>query len=161
MSEEPRDNAPDNPGVVAPPPLIFAAALIAGLLDNRARRIPLPLPRAFSRTLGPVLVVKGSSLCVWGSLEMRRAGTNVDPYAPATVIVEGGPYRFTRNPIYLGFTAIYVGVSAWANALPPLLLLPGVLHVMRRGVIEREERYLEGKFGQQYLAYKSRVRRWL
>jgi protein-S-isoprenylcysteine O-methyltransferase Ste14 len=92
---------------------------------------------------------------------MRRAGTNVDPYEPATAIVTGGPYRFTRNPIYVGFTLVYVGISAFTNALAPLMLLPAVFAVMRRGVIEREERYLERKFGGEYLEYKGRVRRWI
>ena len=93
--------------------------------------------------------------------EMRRAGTNVDPYKPSTTIVEAGPYRYTRNPLYVGMTLMYGGFSALANALPSVLLLPGVLAVMRRGVIEREERYLEGKFGDEYRAYKARVRRWI
>ena len=92
---------------------------------------------------------------------MRQAGTNVDPYRPATAIVTGGPYRFTRNPIYVGFTLMYVGIFALANALLPILLLPAVQQLMRRGVIEREERYLERKFGDEYLQYKERVRRWI
>jgi protein-S-isoprenylcysteine O-methyltransferase Ste14 len=75
--------------------------------------------------------------------------------------VTGGPYRFTRNPLYLSLTLIYGGITALANALPAALLLPVVLQVMRRGVIEREERYLEGKFGDEYLNYKARVRRWI
>jgi protein-S-isoprenylcysteine O-methyltransferase Ste14 len=75
--------------------------------------------------------------------------------------VTGGPFRFTRNPLYLSMTLIYGGITALANALPAALLLPVVLHVTRRGVIEREERYLEGKFGDEYLNYKARVRRWI
>ena len=96
-----------------------------------------------------------------GFREMSRAGTNVDPYRPATTVVTGGPYRFTRNPMYVGFTLMYVGISAWTNALLPILLLPAVQQLMRRGVIEREERYLERKFGDDYLRYKARVRRWI
>lgn len=92
---------------------------------------------------------------------MRRAGTNVDPYHPTTAIVEAGPYRYTRNPLYVGMALIYSGISARANALPAALLLPAVLHLVDRGVIRREERYLEGKFGDEYLRYKGRVRRWI
>ena len=92
---------------------------------------------------------------------MHRAGTNVDPYEPATAVVTGGPYRFTRNPMYVGFTLMYAGISALFNALPPVLLLPVVQQLMRRGVIEREERYLERKFGDEYLQYKEKVRRWI
>ncbi|CAA9391541.1 MAG: hypothetical protein AVDCRST_MAG22-661 [uncultured Rubrobacteraceae bacterium] len=153
-------NRPDNPGVVAPPPLIFAGALVAGLLLHRLRPTPF-LSRALSKILGWPLVVGGLLLGLWGFHEMRRAGTNVDPYHPTTAIVEAGPYRFTRNPLYVGMALIYSGISARTNALPPVLLLPAVFAIMRRGVIEREERYLEGKFGEEYLRYKREVRRWI
>ena len=150
----------DNPGVVAPPPLIFAGGLAAGLLTNRLRPTPF-LPRGLSRALGWPLVVSGLGLGLWGFREMRRAGTNVDPYRPTTAIVEKGPYGFTRNPLYVGMTLVYSGLSARANALPAALLLPAILHVVDRGVIKREERYLERKFGDEYLRYKGRVRRWV
>lgn len=159
MGEDGRDNA-DNPGVIAPPPFIYAATLAAGLLVNRFFRLRL-LPRRLSRTLGTPLLVGGFLVGLFGFREVRRAGSNVDPYKPVTTIVTGGPYRFTRNPMYLGFTLMYLGISALANALSPLLLLPAVLAVMKRGVIEREERYLERKFGDEYLHYKRRVRRWI
>ena len=154
-----RDNA-DNPGVIAPPPFIYAGALAAGLLAHRRFRVPF-LPRRLARTLGPLLIVGGFVVGLLGLREMRRAGTNVDPYRPATAIVTGGPYHFTRNPMYVGFTLMYLGISALANALLPVLLLPAVKRLMRRGVIEREERYLERKFGDEYLQYKGRVRRWI
>jgi protein-S-isoprenylcysteine O-methyltransferase Ste14 len=153
-------NGKDNPGVIAPPPLIYAVALVVGLLANRLRPTPF-LPRALSKMLGWPLVVGGFMFGLWGFREMRRAGTNVDPYHPTTAIVEAGPYRYTRNPLYVGMALIYSGVSARANALPAALLLPVVLHLVDRGVIKREERYLEGKFGDEYLRYKGRVRRWI
>ena len=156
MSDEQRDI----PGVVAPPPLIYVVALAAGLLANRRYRI-LFLPRPVARALGWPLVAGGLAVEFLALREMRRAGTNVGPYRPAAAIVTEGPYRFTRNPIYVGFTLIYGGISALANALAPVLLLPVVLAVMRRGVIEREEKYLERKFGEEYLRYKARVRRWI
>jgi protein-S-isoprenylcysteine O-methyltransferase Ste14 len=87
--------------------------------------------------------------------------TNMDPYKPATAVVTGGPFRFTRNPLYLSMTLIYGGIAAVANALPAALLLPIVLRLMRRGVIEREERYLERKFGDEYIEYKVRTPRWI
>ncbi|CAA9488141.1 MAG: hypothetical protein AVDCRST_MAG12-1932 [uncultured Rubrobacteraceae bacterium] len=151
---------PDNPGVVAPPPLIFAGSLAAGLLANRLRPTPF-LPRSLSKALGWPPVVGGLLLGLWGFGEMRRAGTNVDPYHPTTAIVEEGPYRYTRNPLYVGMALVYAGFAARANALPAALLLPAVLHLVDRGVIRREERYLEGKFGEDYLRYKREVRRWI
>jgi protein-S-isoprenylcysteine O-methyltransferase Ste14 len=154
------DEGRDNPGVIAPPPLIYAGALAAGLIVNRLYRIPF-LPQGLTRMLGWPLIAGGLAIGLLGFREMHRAGTNVDPREPTTTIVTAGPYRFTRNPLYLSMTLMYAGISALANALSAILLLPAVLAVMRRGVIEREERYLERKFGDEYLNYKSRVRRWL
>ncbi len=159
MSEDARENA-DNPGVVAPPPLIFAGALGAGLLLNRLRPTAF-LPHALSRLLGWPVIAGGFLFGLSGFREMRRAGTNVDPREPTTAIVTGGPYRFTRNPLYVGMTLMYCGFAARANALPAALFLPFALHLMNHGVIEREERYLERKFGDEYLRYKGRVRRWI
>lgn len=159
MGDDPRGHA-DNPGVIAPPPFIYAVTLAAGLLANRRFRLSF-LPRRLGRTLGPLLILGGFTIGLLGFREMRRAGTNADPYRPATAIVTGGPYRFTRNPMYLGFTLMCAGISSWANALVPILLLPAVQRLMRRGVIDREERYLESKFGDEYLRYKGRVRRWI
>lgn len=159
MSDDTRNDA-DNPGVVAPPPLIYAGALAAGLLANRAYSIPF-LPRGLTRAPGLSLIAGGFLIGILGLREMKRAGTNVDPYKPTTAIVTEGPYRFTRNPLYVGLTLMYCGISALANALPAVLLLPAILNVMRHGVISREERYLEGKFGDEYREYKERVPRWI
>ncbi len=157
MSDETRGEA-ENPGVIAPPPLIYAGALAAGLLANRLYPISF-LPHPVSRVLGWPAVLAGLTIGLLGFREMKRAETNVDPYEPTNAIVEAGPYRYTRNPVYVGMSLIYAGFAARANALPAALLLPAVLAVMRRGVIEREERYLERKFGDEYLQYKRRVRR--
>jgi len=158
MDDDGRDNA-DNPGVITPP-FIYAGALAAGLLANWLFWISFLL-RRLARALGPLLIIGGFVVGFLGFREMSRAGTNVDPYRPATAVVTGGPYRFTRNPMYVGFTLMYLAISALANALVPVLLLPAVQQLMRRGVIEREERYLERKFGDEYLQYKGRVRHWI
>jgi len=159
MSEDAR-GAPDNPGVIAPPPLIYAGALAAGLLANRLYPLAF-VPRGLWRVLCLPLILGGLLIGFLGFRAMRRAETNVDPRQPATAIVTEGPYRFTRNPLYLSMTLIYAGITALANALPAAVLLPIVLRIMRRGVIELEERYLERKFGDEYLNYKARVRRWV
>ncbi len=150
----------DKAGVVAPPPLIYLGSLIFGLLLNR--RFPIAfLPRTIARGLGWPLIGGGVLLLGWFEWEMRHAGTPANPYKPVSRIVTEGPFRYTRNPAYLSMTMIYAGVGALANALWAILLLPVALLVMRRGVIEREERYLERKFGEEYLRYKARVRRWI
>jgi protein-S-isoprenylcysteine O-methyltransferase Ste14 len=150
----------DIPGIIAPPPLIFAVPLAVTLLANW--RWPAPvMSNRYARILGIVLGVVAIGMNAAAFIQFRRAGTAVMPYSPTTAIVDTGPYRFTRNPIYLSMLLGYVGISLVANSVWPLLVLPLVLLVVQRGVIEREERYLEGKFGGVYVAYKSRVRRWI
>ena len=159
MSDKPNE-APDTAGVVAPPPLIYAGALAAGLLAKTLFPTAF-LPRRVALLLGLPLLGAGLLLFLSSLRTMRRAGTDVRPDKPTSSLVVEGPYRFTRNPIYLGVTLVYGGITALANSLPSALLLPFILVVMRRGVIEREERYLERIFGEEYLRYKVRVRRWI
>jgi protein-S-isoprenylcysteine O-methyltransferase Ste14 len=159
VSDKPNE-APDTAGVVAPPPLIYAGALAAGLLAKTLFPTAF-LPRKVARLVGLPLLGAGLLLFLSSLRTMRHAGTHVRPDKPTSSLVVEGPYRFTRNPIYLGFTLFYGGITVFANSLPSALLLPFVLVVMRRGVIEREERYLERIFGEEYLRYKARVRRWV
>ena len=150
----------DNPGVIAPPPLIYAGPLAVGLLLNL--KFPLRfMPRKVAAILGVTLIGASVALVSQAFQRMRRAGTNVNPTEPATVLVTEGPFKFTRNPLYLSLTLFYAGVATLVNALWAMLLLPIVLFVVNREVIEREERYLERKFGEQYMKYKGRVRRWI
>src|SRR5215203_1383114 len=149
----------DKAGVAAPPPLIYLGPLIFGLLLNR--RFPIPfLPRRIARSLGWPLLSGGLLLIGWFGWTMRRAGTPASPYKPVSHMVTEGPFHYTRNPGYLAMTMIYTGIVSLANALWAILLLPVVLLGIQRGVIEREERYLERKFGEEYLRYKAQVRRW-
>ena len=92
---------------------------------------------------------------------MNAADTTLRTDKPVSSLVQDGPFRYSRNPGYLSLTMIYAGIAVLRNALWAILLLPLVLYVMQREVIEREERYLEGTFGEEYLAYKRRVRRWV
>jgi protein-S-isoprenylcysteine O-methyltransferase Ste14 len=155
------NSTPDNPGIITPPPLIYAGGLIVGLLLQN--KFPLPfLPKGWRRAVfGSTLMGLAVIIVRQGVREMQRAQTNVNPRLPATKLVVDGPFGFSRNPLYLSMAIFYTGVAVLANALWPILLLPIVQFVMRVGVIEREEHYLERKFGKQYLSYKARVRRWL
>ena len=92
---------------------------------------------------------------------MEGAGTNVNPSLPTTVLVVDGPFQFSRNPMYLARTLLYLGLGLLANALCVFVALLPLLVVMHHGVIKREERYLEGKFGDAYRQYRAAVRRWL
>lgn len=108
-----------------------------------------------------MLAVAGSILFSLCFERFRRAGTNVPSWQPSTALVTGGPYRFSRNPIYLAQTLIYLGLACGYGSAWPLALLPAVLIVMHHGVIRREERYLAARFGAAYRAYSASVRRWL
>lgn len=155
------DDERDRAGVIAPPPLIYLGTLLLGMLLNR--RFPIPfLPRKVARTLGWPLVVAGVVLLGWFEWAMRRAGTPTNPYKPSSGIVTEGPFRYTRNPAYLSMTMIYAGVAVLRNASWAILLLPLVLVAIQRDqIVGREERYLERTFGEEYLDYKARARRWV
>ena len=154
------DSQPDSPRVIALPPFLFGGALALGLLVHLLYPIHLLAPW-LAWTGGGCLLLLGLALGKWGEDTLRRAGTSVNPVEPTTAIVTQGPFRFSRNPLYLSLTLAYLGISLLVNALWPLLLLPPLLVVVAWGVIAREERYLEAKFGALYLGYKARVRRWL
>jgi protein-S-isoprenylcysteine O-methyltransferase Ste14 len=146
--------------VIARPPLIYLAALALGLGLHAAWRVPV-LPGAIARVLGIALIACALSLVVQALRTMARAGTSFRTERPTSAIVTGGPFRYTRNPIYVALTLLYLGIGMLLNALWVLLLIVPVLVVMQLGVVAREERYLERKFGDEYLRYKARVRRWI
>jgi protein-S-isoprenylcysteine O-methyltransferase Ste14 len=147
--------------VIIRPPLAWALAVLAGLALNWL--VPLPflpadLPAGW---LGAMLFGLALALFVWAIVTMTRAGTNVPTNLPTTTIVESGPYRLTRNPIYLGMILGLTGLAiAFDNLWLLMMLVPFAL-VIRYGVMAREETYLERKFGDVYRGYRSRVRRWL
>ena len=151
----------DNPGVIAPPPLLFAGVLAASLLiDVQVTRMPTGLPGAV-RVVVAVADLAGAAALLAGALAgLRRAGTNVEPWLPSTALVTTGVYRFTRNPIYLAMTLLYLAVALAADSLLALLSLVPLLGVVHYGVIAREERYLDAKFGESYRDYRAAVRRW-
>jgi protein-S-isoprenylcysteine O-methyltransferase Ste14 len=147
-------------GVLAPPPLIYLIPLIVGFLVRHWRPVTIVGHRV-AVPLGISCLVLGLAIHLSAVLALRRFKTSPKPWRPTTFVVRAGPYRFTRNPIYVGFSLAYLGVGFWANSLWPFLLLPFVFLVMQVGVIHREEAYLERIFGDEYREYKRHVRRWL
>lgn len=147
----------DHAGVKVPPPLLFAGAFLLGAAMERF----FPARRRQARAAGAGLVAGGLVFGGWARILFLRRGTTVLPFRPTSALVEEGPFRVSRNPIYAGFISIYIGSSLLRRSVWPLLLLPGVVVVMQKAVIEREEAYLERRFGEGYLEYKNRVRRWL
>jgi protein-S-isoprenylcysteine O-methyltransferase Ste14 len=149
----------DTAGVIAPPPLIYLIPLLGGLALNHwfpLRIVPLRLATPLA-VASLVLGLVG----IPAILAFRRARTSPKPWRPTKALVIDGPYRFSRNPMYVGFTFLYCGVTLWSNAAWPVAFLPVVLFVMQVGVIAREEAYLERLFGEDYREYRRRVRRWL
>jgi protein-S-isoprenylcysteine O-methyltransferase Ste14 len=155
MSQE----KPDTAHVIAPPPLIYGLPLLAGLILQYLRPQPV-LPARWAIVLGSVFTLFGL-VGLPAVVAFRRAGTHPEPWRPSTALVVTGPYRLTRNPMYVGFTFLYLGISFWVNTLWPLIALPAILLIMQHGVVVREEAYLERRFGDAYRAYRARVRRWL
>lgn len=155
--------AHDSPGVPVPPPILFVLGFVAGLLADGV--VPLTLlgaeRRAIAVPLGWGAILIGLLLMLWGIATFARFRTAVMPHLPASRLITGGPYRFTRNPMYVGLTLTYGGLALLIDTAWPLLLLPLVLALLVLVVIRREERYLERAFGESYREYRARVRRWL
>src|SRR5216683_2034250 len=154
--------APDVAGVIALPPLIFLGFLAAAAVLEAVVPFPVLAAHAFPRYLaGAALAAAGFVMIVMGTRRFQAAGTNIPPNLPTTALVVDGIYRRTRNPLYLGTTLVYLGLGVAAGSLWAIALVVPLLWVINTGVIAREERYLERKFGDAYRAYKARVRRWI
>lgn len=150
----------ENAGVIAFPPALYAGTLFVGLLLSFVFPIGF-LPRLPALVLGALAIICAGSIAISAFRAMHRAQTAVDPSRPTTAIVSDGAFSFSRNPIYLSLTMLYVGIALLVNALWVLLLLLPLVVVVQIGVIKREEDYLERKFGDEYLRYKTSVRRWV
>ena len=152
-----------HPGVRFPPPLLFVAGFLIGWALSR--KFPLPLLRGDAERIGEfagfILIGFGLALTFWGLATFWSRRTGILPHRPASQIVRGGPYRFTRNPMYTGMTGAYIGLALLVGDAWPLLFLPFVLMLLVRLVIAREERYLASAFPGEYDAYRREVRRWL
>ena len=154
--------APDVAGVIALPPLIFLGFLAAATVLEAILPLPIPVAHSLaSYVAGVALAASGFGMIAVGTRRFAAAGTNIPPTLPTTALVVDGIYGRTRNPLYLGTTLIYLGLSVAAGSLWAIGLLLPLLWVINVGVVKREERYLERKFGDAYRAYKARVRRWI
>ncbi len=150
----------DNPEVIAMPPLIYLAFLLLGLALDYLWPVAV-LPNGIQYIAGFAFVTPSGIIVVFTLLQFHKAHTNFSPLKPTTSLITGGPFRFSRNPSYLSLSLLYVGIGIAADNLWVLGLLVPTLALMQYGVIFREERYLERKFGEEYLRYKASVRRWL
>src|ERR1041385_4417812 len=155
------DTSSDNPGVIAFPPLIWlVGAGISALVAFFVRQLPIMRSRTCPVCVLVVLIL-APTLALSALVTMKTAGTNVDPAKPALTIVRGGPFRFTRNPMYLALCLLQVALGFFLNDWITLLFVIPLALVLHFGVVLREERYLTAKFGEPYLELKRDVRRWL
>lgn len=161
MSEplQPTASETDTAGIRVPPPLFYVAGFLIGVALELT--FPIDRPHVAITVAGAVIGIGG-----WLALDgtamssFRRAGTSMIPFNPSTALVVTGPYRFTRNPMYLGMAFLYVGLAFAFGLVWPLIVLPLVIAAVDQLVIALEEGYLVRKFGQPYCDYMKRARRW-
>jgi protein-S-isoprenylcysteine O-methyltransferase Ste14 len=155
-------SSPPHAEVRFPPPLLYVAGIVAGMLLHRWWPLPITAGASAWRTVGAAAgIVVYLAIFASAFAAFRRAHTTLIPNKPATAFVTDGPYRFTRNPMYVSMAALYLGLTLFVNSWWPLLLFPLVVLAIDRMVIAREERYLASAFSSDYATYRARVRRWL
>ena len=160
MTDQTVSHQPDHAGVRMPPPLIYVVIFGLGILLHQL--VPLAsLPVTASRVAAVFFLVVGVSLTGSALQRFRHAHTSLVPVKPTTALVFAGPYRLTRNPMYLGLLCVYIAFALWFGLIWPLVLVPLVVLAVQRLVIAKEERYLEQKFGDAYRQYQAQVRRWI
>ena len=151
----------DTANVLVRPPIAWGLTILAGFVLDWIEPLPFMPSEASAIWLGAIVFFSALALAFWAVATMTGAGSNVPTSRPTTVIVESGPYRFSRNPIYLGMVLALIGMAITFDTFWLLLTLVPFALVIRYGVVAREEAYLERKFGDVYRSYCSRVRRWL
>jgi len=154
-------DAADTAQVVVRPPIAWALAALVGFALNWLIPLPFMPPAVSVGWLGGALFAMALALLVWAATTLTRAGSHVPTSMPTMTIVDSGPYRFTRNPIYLAMFLALIGLAMSFDSLWLLAALVPFALVIRYGVVAREEAYLERKFGDLYRRYRTRVRRWL
>lgn len=152
--------SPDSPDIVVLPPVLVGGTLIAGLIIHFAVWRVALLPTMVARIVGVTIIVASGIFSLLARRAMLRVGTNVFPTKPSLALATDGPFRRTRNPLYVGAIGGYLGVAISVNAAASLLLAVPMIWILHRGVVLREEQYLARKFGDEYRAYQSRVPRW-
>jgi protein-S-isoprenylcysteine O-methyltransferase Ste14 len=160
MLKPPADEPLDNPGVIAFPPLIWLVNAVISVLVHLFIGLRI-MSYSFCLVCGMVFIILAPTLALSALRAMKVAGTNVHPSEPALAIVRDGPFRFTRNPMYLALCLLQVALGFFLNDWITLLFVVPLAVIFHYGVILREERYLTAKFGEPYLQYKREVRRWI
>jgi protein-S-isoprenylcysteine O-methyltransferase Ste14 len=160
MTDHAASKPADHAGVRVPPPLIYLVLFGLGLLLQQIAPFTIP-PMLPVRMAALIFLGSGVLLAGWSNVLFRHAHTSLAPIKPTTVLVVCGPYRLTRNPMYLGLLCVYIALALWFGLVWALILMPLVVLAVQRLAIAKEERYLEQKFGDAYRQYRAHVRRWI
>ena len=160
MNDTQTPRTSDHAHVAFHPPFLLLGAIAAGFA-LRALQPAAFLPPPWPSVAGPAVVGAALTLFAWAIVTMRRGNASIPTHTPTDALVCSGPFTLSRNPIYLSMVALMLGLALWADSLWFLGLAVLMVFLLSWGVIAREERYLEQKFGGSYSRYKSRVRRWL
>lgn len=150
----------DSAQVRIPPPLMALSCVLVGVALQWVYPIPI-LPEPLRWIIGGFLICTGIGTILYCAWKFKKTGTNIEPWKKTSKLIISGIYRFTRNPIYLSFLVIGTGIGFAANSAWILLMMLPLVLLLTRFVIAKEERYLEASFGEEYLSYKRKVRRWL
>ena len=156
MAKESKETA----GLPVPPPLLMVIFLVVAFVFGWKLPVPIPCP-VWMKMIGWLIILGGLGAAFSAVRTMTQAHTSPDPHTPTSALVKQGPYRYSRNPIYLGFLLLMIGLPLTFGFYWGAILSPVLVDAYNRLIIEREEAYLERKFGQEYIEYKSKVRRWL
>lgn len=151
----------DTAQVVAPPPLLFLGTLVAALAADHAALGRSPRPTRASIIAGASLLLAGVGLTAWTFRVFKDAGTNIVPNRPSTALITDGPFRYSRNPNYIGQALIYAGIATALRSGAAMLALAPLMVIVDRLIVKREEAYLARIFGPSYQTFRQQVPRWL
>ena len=154
---------PDHPPVVVRPPILFGGALVLAFLLEALAPLGPGLGGGTGRAVavGLSIAVLGGAILALAANRFNQAGTNLPTWEPTLALVVDGPYRFSRNPIYIALLLIYFGLATALTSVWAILFLPALVAIVHYGIVLREETYLTNKFGTAYTSYQARVPRWL
>ena len=156
-----KTSQPQTAEVIAAPPLLYLASLALGFATNTLLPQPVAIPSLAPHVAGAMLLLSSGAFARWAFVAMKRQDTSANPRKESNALTTDGPFKISRNPIYVAMTGLYFGVSLLGNSLWPFIFSVPLLATMHYGVVLREERYLNQRFGKAYAAYKSGTRRWL
>lgn len=152
---------PRTPAILAPPPILYLVSLALAFAVNAFAPRPITAASLTAQLAGAAFVLLSGAFARWAFVVMKMQGTSASPRKPSDALTTDGPFKLSRNPIYVAMTGLYFGIALLGNSFWPFLFLVPLLATMHWGVVLREERYLTHRFGEAYLAYKAKTRRWL